>query len=191
MLVLPVLLSRNGALQKVLRCHKSEGMLLASTEDDKLLLTDMGKKTPTLSKVLWEFMQDGLVINQLHGLHLHVELNSQNVVLGRYGTKHGSNWLATPTGKIHLASDSEICFCISKSHEIQVRFYPASHETIEENLNWDLLSEEGELVRIPQEEVDFPKPQHRHLVAWSQQYPSSVTVMKDLFFLYTMTIGMH
>ena len=172
------------ALRKVLICHKSEGMLLASTDDDKLQLTDMGKQAPTWSKALWEFTQDGLVINQFHGLHLHVEPNSQNVVLGKYGTKRVSNWIPTPTGKIHLASDKEICLCVFKSHEIQVRFYPASHETTEENFNWVILSDEGEPVTIPRDQVDFLKPQHGFLVARPQQNPSSATLTKDLFFVH-------
>ena len=166
-------------------------MLLASTDDDKLQLTDMGKQAPTWSKALWEFTQDGLVINQFHGLHLHVESNSQNVVLGKYGTKRVSNWIPTPTGKIHLASDKEICLGVFKSHEIQVRFYPASHETTEENFDWAILSEGGEPVNtIPRGEVDFLKHQHGYIVARSQRYPSSATVMNDLF-LYMMTNGMH
>ena len=54
------------ALRKVLIRHKSKGMLLASTDDDKLKLTDIGKQAPTWSKALWEFTQDGLVTNQFH-----------------------------------------------------------------------------------------------------------------------------
>ena len=172
------------ALNKVLLRKKSEGKLLASTDDDKLLLTDMRKQAPTWSKALWEFTHDGLFINQFHGLYLHVEPNSQNVVLGKYSTKRGSNWIATPSGKIHLASDNEICLCASRSHEIQVRFYPASHETMEENFKWEILTEKGEPVTIPREEVDFLKSQHGYLVARSQQYPNSATVMKDLFFVH-------
>ena len=171
------------ALKKVLLCNKFEGNLLASTEDDKLLLTDKEKTATTGSKALWEVTQDGLVINQFHGLYLQVEPNSQNVVLGKYGTERGSNWIPTPSGKIHLASDNEICLCVSKSHEIQVRFHAASQETVKENFNWEILSEEGEPVTIPREEVDFLKPQHGYPVAGPQQSPTSAIAMKNVFFV--------
>ena len=89
------------ALKNVLIRHKSEGKLLASSDDDKLLLADKEKQAPALSKALWEFTQDGLVVNQFHGLHLQVKPNSQKVVLEKCGTKRGSNWTRTPSGKIH------------------------------------------------------------------------------------------
>ena len=172
------------ALKNILICQKSEGKLLASTDDDKLLLTDKDKQSQASRKALWEFTQDGLIINQFNGLHLQVEENSQNVVLGKYGTKRGSNWTSTPSGKIHLASDNEICLYASKSEVIQVRFHAASHETVKEGFNWEILFEEGESVAIPWEEVDIPKPQHGYPVAGPQQSPTSAIAMKDVFFVH-------
>ena len=177
--------ARNMELKEVLIRHKTEGKLLASSDDDQLVLQDEGKRAPVSRKMLWEFTRNRLLVNQLHRLILQVEPNSQNIVLGESSIQPGSNWIPTSSGKIHLASDNEMCLCAPKllHGKVQVRFYDESSEWAKESFHWEIQSKEGKPVSIPWEEVDHPKFEHGYPIPGPQS-PTSAIAMKDVFFVH-------
>lgn len=174
------------ALEKVLVRHKSRGRFLASNHHDQLmLLIDESRH----ALIMWDFTQDQHVVNQLHGLFLQVEPNSQNVELAKSGTQPSSRWIPTSSGKIHLASDNEMCLCITKQDVIQVRFYDENDETTKESFHWEILSKEGKPVTVHGEEVDLPKPEHGYPIPGPMQCPTSAIAMKDVFFVHDQQWG--
>ena len=169
---------------KVLIRHRLDGKLLASSEDNQLVLIDKGELAPVSSK-LWKFTQEGFVVNQLSGLLLQVEPNSQTVVLGKSENQPCSKWTHTSNGKIHLASDNQMYLCAPKTlhGKVQVRFCDEKVESLKGCFHWMMLSEEEKTVSMPVTEIDSPTPQHGYPVPGPQS-PTAAIAMQDTFFVH-------
>ena len=169
--------------EKVQIFHKLHCKFLASTDDNKLVLDDAGNVT---SKRLWEFTSEHFIINQYEGLALQVKENSQTVVLGNCEHQAFSKWIPTSGNKIRLAAGSKMYLCApNPSGNVEVRFCDKADDDTNGFNDWKPLSEKGEKIRLPTEEIDAPDDdsQYGYPVPGKMQRPTSAISMQAMFFV--------
>ena len=163
--------------------NKLHCKFLASSDDNQLVLDDAERVT---SKRLWEFTSENFIINQYNGLALQVQENSQTVVLGIRESQALSKWIPTCRNKICLATGRKMYLCApNPSGNVEVRFCDKADDDTNCFNDWKPLSDKGENIRLPTEEIDAPDhdSQYGYPVPGKMQCPTSAISMQAMFFV--------